>query len=88
MWMWGVAVAVAGWQDDQAAEVRARVADQAGGSLLLEAIEAHGGLEAWIGAETLAFDFDYAPVDDPRARRHTRSRVDLFGRRAVQVELG
>lgn len=59
-----------------------------GGKLVLAAIDAHGGLEPWNTAGSLAFDFDYAPIGAPEKRRYSRSQVDLQNRRAVQNELG
>ncbi|MEZ4317131.1 MAG: hypothetical protein R3F61_06495 [Myxococcota bacterium] len=78
----------AAWVDREVAASTERVSKEAGGPLLLQAIDAHGGLRPWLAAGTLSFDFDYAPVDAPEKRRFTRSRVDLRSRRAVQDELG
>lgn len=65
-----------------------RLSKTEGGRLLLQAIDGHGGLEPWMAAGSLAFDFDYAPVGAPEKRRYARTQADLRGRRAVQTELG
>lgn len=44
------------------------------------AIEAHGGLDAWFGSGTLAFTYDYQPVEGVRRRSH--QTVDVLGARA------
>ncbi|MCB9745625.1 MAG: hypothetical protein H6741_21645 [Alphaproteobacteria bacterium] len=72
----------------RAEEAQARLAASPGGQVLAKALEAHGGLEAWYAAETLDFEFDYAPVGAPEKRKHTRSRVELRSARVVQEELG
>lgn len=83
-----VARPTAEWVEEERDKTAARLEKTEGGQLLAEAIEAHGGLTPWLQAGTLAFDFDYAPLDDPAKRRYSRSRVDLRSRRAVQHELG
>jgi len=70
------------------AESTQRLATTDGGKLVSRAIEAHGGLAGWLGAGTIAFDFDYSPRGDASKRRNTRNRVDLWSARAVQTELG
>lgn len=78
-----------------AALVAARVKDATqrleatpAGTILLSAIDAHGGLATWLAAGTIDFSFDYAPLGKPDARRHTRNQVDLWRARARQTELG
>jgi hypothetical protein len=44
----------------QAAEAEARLSASEGGRLVLRAIEAHGGLEAWYGAPTSAYAWEYS----------------------------
>ena len=74
--------------DARVAESSARMLESDGGRLVWDAIEAHGGLAGWLGAGTLSFDFDYAPLGDASKRRYTRNRVDLWSSRGVQKELG
>lgn len=45
-----------------AGEARARLSASEGGRLLLRAIEAHGGLEAWYRAPTSSYTWEYANV--------------------------
>jgi hypothetical protein len=66
----------------------ARLASTAGGRLLQEAIDGHGGLEPWLQSGSLTFTFDYAPIGAPEKRRYTRNQVNLRSRHAVQEELG
>lgn len=74
--------------DQRVQEASERLLASDGGRLVWDAIEAHGGLAGWLGAGSVAFTFDYAPLGKPEARRYTRSRVDLWRARAVQEELG
>ncbi len=47
----------------QAEEARARLMESEGGRLVLEAIEAHGGLETWFSAPTSAYAWEYSNFD-------------------------
>lgn len=73
---------------DELRATQQRLAKTPGGVLLSQAIDAHGGLEPWLTAGTLGFDFDYLTEAQPEKRKYTRNRVDLRSRRAVQQELG
>ena len=75
------------WVTRRAAEARGRMTGSEAGALVWRAIEAHGGLEKWLGAGTLRFTFDYQPVGAPERRMHTRQKVDLWRARAVHEEL-
>lgn len=66
----------------------ARLSASKAGKLVAQAIEAHGGLEAWLRPGTIAFTFDYRPLGAPARRMHTHSRVDLWRSRAVHEERG
>lgn len=44
----------------RAEEARARLSESEGGRRVLEAIGAHGGLEAWFGAATSAYAWEYS----------------------------
>ena len=77
-----------GWVQARVAAAEARMGSSDGGRLVLKAIDAHGGLEAWLRSGTIAFTFDYAPRGQPQRRMYTRSRVDLWRSRATQTELG
>jgi len=48
--------------EQQVAEARERLTQSEGGALVLEAIEAHGGLEAWYRAPTSSYLWTYANV--------------------------
>lgn len=72
----------------EVSSIEQRLQADEGGRLLLRAIDAHGGLTPWLQAGTLQFDFDYAPVGEPGARRYARTTVDIQSRRAFQQELG
>lgn len=72
----------ASWAAQRAAEGAARLTAQGqGGALLLEAINAQGGLERWYTNGPLAFRFHYAPVSG--AARDTRQLVDTWSARAI-----
>lgn len=64
----------------EAAETRLRESEA--GQKIWQAIEAHGGLERWLSAGTIEFEFDYAPIENPGGRKHTFQRVDLWSARA------
>ena len=76
------------WVHPQVETTQSRLLETEGGAMLWRAIEAHGGLATWLSRGTMGFDFDYAPLDAPEQRRYTRSEVDLWSRKARQVELG
>ena len=78
----------ADWVEGRAAEASARLEATPAGRLIARAIEAHGGLRTWLSAGTIAFTFDYQPLEQPQRRMNTRSRVDLWRSRAVQKEMG
>lgn len=64
----------------RAAQAAQRLGDSDGGRLVLRAIEAHGGLEAWYGKRTGAFSWEYYNFAiDLRFRSH--QTVDLSSRR-------
>lgn len=89
--MWALitmALAMEPWQAENLAAAEARIAAQPGGELLMQVVKAHGGLEPWTTAGSIAFDYDSSRVGAPDQRRYTRSQVNLSDRRAVQVELG
>lgn len=46
--------------DSQVAEARVRLMESEGGRTVLMAIEAHGGLEAWYGAPTSSYAWEYS----------------------------
>ena len=52
-----------GWVREQAATARLRLEVTPGGRLVLAAIEAQGGLEAWYGAPTRSFAWEYSNLE-------------------------
>jgi len=76
------------WIDARTQQSRARLAATPAGQLVDAAVEAHGGLHAWLAARAVRFEFDYRPVGDPKRRMHTESRVDIWNSVARQKELG
>ena len=64
------------------ASANARLAASAGGALVWRAIEAHGGLEAWLGSGPLQFRFAYQPAGRPAI--DTFQVVDPWSARARQ----
>ncbi len=76
----------AAWVQRRVAEAAQRLAATEGGRILAEAIEAHGGLSAWLGAGNLSFVFDYRPLNNPERRMHTFQQIDLWSARAVHQE--
>ena len=76
-------------QPSLAEQAQARLEASEGGQLVLRAIEAHGGLEAWYNAPTSSYSWEYANVDmDFRFKSHMV--VDNLSRRAYHdlLELG
>lgn len=73
----------------KAAEARSRLEGDPAGELLLGAIEAHGGLEAWYAAPTTSFCWEYSNPG-MELRFKTCGTVDNQTRRAYHdiVELG
>lgn len=67
--------------EQKAAEARQRLEDSEGGRLVLEAIEAHGGLETWYEAPTSSYCWEYS---NPGSEMRFRScmTVDNQTRRA------
>ena len=64
-----------------AQEATARLSATPGGQVVLRAIDAHGGLEAWYEAPTSSFTWEYSNVGS-NARFKTRAVVDNQTRRA------
>ena len=67
----------------QAAALRLQANE--GGRHVLAAAEAHGGLEAWFGAEAIAFAYNYRPVQG--TPRNSFQVIDLLGARAYHESL-
>lgn len=76
------------WVERRVAEAEERLGQTEAGRLVWQAVEAHGGLKAWLEKGTIAFEFDYRPLGKPEERKHTENRVDLWRSRAWQKELG
>lgn len=77
------------WVKTQTAEATARLQASEGGLIVLRAINAHGGLEAWYEAPTSAYGWEYAnPGSDIQFKTHMV--VDNRTRRAYHnfVSLG
>jgi hypothetical protein len=66
---------------------RARLTADPAGAIVWASIEAHGGLETWLGKSTVAFEFDYQPSAQPERRMRTFNQVDHWSARARQTEL-
>ncbi len=75
------------WVGPRVAEARTRMQSSPAGQLVWDAIEAHGGLEAWLTAGVIQFDFDYQPVANPARRMKTHNDIDLWSARGRQNEL-
>ena len=76
-------------QPSAAELAQARLEASEGGQLVLRAINAHGGLDAWYNAPTSSYSWEYANVDmDFRFKSHMV--VDNASRRAYHdlLELG
>ncbi|MGF1467824.1 MAG: hypothetical protein ACFCGT_17025 [Sandaracinaceae bacterium] len=76
------------WVEERVAAAVARLEESEAGRLVKGAIDAHGGLDAWLAAGTLELAFDYRPLGDPEARRNTFQRLDVWRVRAHHEELG
>ncbi len=68
----------------KAAEATQRLEASDGGKLVLRAIDAHGGLEAWYGAPTSSFTWEYSNTQ-ANLRFKTALVVDNATRRAYHV---
>ncbi|MBA2664819.1 MAG: hypothetical protein H0U74_21200 [Bradymonadaceae bacterium] len=69
------------WVKPRVEEASARIQKTAGGRIIWEAIEAHGGLANFYAQGPLHFRFDYRPLGE-RAARDTRQIVDTWSSRA------
>ncbi|MEM1417759.1 MAG: hypothetical protein AAGH15_22865 [Myxococcota bacterium] len=78
----------ASWVAERVAAAEARLGTSPGGRLVLRAVEAHGGLAAWLAKGTLEFTFAYSPLGRPEGRMHTRQQVDLWRAHARHEEIG
>lgn len=76
------------WVTPRHDAAEARLGETEAGRLIWQALEAHGGLEAWLTAGTIEFEFDYAPIGNPNGRKHTFQRVDLWSSRAHHQVVG
>ncbi|MFG0317105.1 MAG: hypothetical protein ACF8XB_07530 [Planctomycetota bacterium JB042] len=76
------------WVEARAEASERRLTDSPAGALVWRSIEAHGGLKGWLAHGTVEFEFDYAPVGDPAARRHSFQEIDLWSSRGRHRELG
>lgn len=77
----------ASWVERRVAEARERMQGADASKLVWEAIEAHGGLEAWHAKSTIRFEFDYQPLSQPERRMHTINSIDFWSARAHQIEV-
>ncbi len=69
-------------------DAKKRLQSSAGGKVIWQAIEAHGGLSDWYRQGTMEFSFNYQPVEQPERTMHTRQKVDLWRSHARHKELG
>lgn len=70
------------WISERVATSESRMQESAAGQRLLDAINAHGGLEKWFANGALWFHFDYQPLDG-KTRRNSHQLVDQWSARAV-----
>jgi len=70
-------------------DAKSRLEASEGGQLLLRSIDAHGGLDAWYGAPTSSYTWDYSNVGS-NIRFKTRLVADNYSRRIYHdlLELG
>lgn len=66
----------------------AKLAQSEGGRMVWEAMEAHGGLLAWVSGGTLAFSYDVNQIERPDMHLWTDVQADLWSLRVRQTELG
>lgn len=71
----------AAWLTARVTEARERLGATEAGQVLWAALEAHGGLERWLGHGAIEFRFRYAPLGD-RPANDTVEVVDLWSSRA------
>jgi len=76
------------WVSERVATAHAHLDASEGGKLLRKAIDAHGGLGAWLSPGTVQFDFHYLPEGKPERLMYTRNQLDTWSVRAAQTELG
>ncbi|MFK8003338.1 MAG: hypothetical protein AB8H86_27455 [Polyangiales bacterium] len=84
----GATTVPAGWVTPRHDEAEARLGESEAGRLIWQALQAHGGLETWLSAGTIEFEFDYAPIGNPGGRKHTFQRIDLWSSRAHHQLVG
>lgn len=76
------------WVSERVQEASTRLQADPAGRLVWDAIEAHGGLQAWHTQSTLEFEFDYKSLTQPDKHMHTLNAIDVWSSRARQVEVG
>lgn len=71
----------ASWVDKRVAEAKDRLSEDRAGQVLLDSIDAHGGLSAWYANGPLRFRYEYVPQDDG-SERDTVQTIDTWRARA------
>lgn len=69
------------WVIERAAKAKKRLESSAAGTIVWNAMEAHGGLANWYTKGPIAFHFDYQPLDGS-TRRNTYQTVDMWSNTA------
>lgn len=76
------------WVRERVEASNARLQSSEAGRLIAASLEAHGGLATWLGAGTIAFEFDYRPLAQLDRRMRSYQRIDLWSARAHHEEIG
>lgn len=70
------------WIDNRVRKANGRLAATDAGKIVLQAMEAHGGLERWYANGALSFRFNYQPLDTTKAQRDSYQVIDTWSNRA------
>ncbi|WP_339708602.1 hypothetical protein [uncultured Kriegella sp.] len=74
------------WISSRVAKAKNRLQGSEAGSVIWNAMEAHGGLSKWFSNGALAFRFNYQPLDGKTAR-DSYQIVDVWRNRAVHTSV-
>ncbi len=74
------------WIKERVAKAKQELNSSAGGKLVWQAMEAHGGLEKWFKNGPISFRFDYVPTVDGTARK-TVQQIDTWSNKAVHQDV-
>ncbi|PKA97217.1 hypothetical protein B0O79_0869 [Flavobacteriaceae bacterium MAR_2009_75] len=74
------------WVDKRVAKAEKRLLGSDAGKVIWASMEAHGGLDNWFGNGSLAFRFNYIPLDG-KTPRDSYQTVDVWSNRAKHTSV-